>query len=352
MKGEKNMRALRLYGPGDIRLVEVPIPEIGEDEILLRTKAASVCGTDIRMWQNGYRGVDEEHPLTLGHEFAGVIERVGTKVPFYQPGMHIALQPNIGCGICDRCVAGNQHLCDDYKAFGINMDGAFAEYVRIPATAIAHGNLMVLAEHVPFDQASVAEPFSCVYNGFSKCFVKPGDYAMVVGAGPIGLMHAMLLKLAGATVMMNDLSDERLAICRDLLPGVLTYRGDDLKGYVMEQTRGRGLDVAITANPVPQVQSAMLDMMNYGGRINFFGGVPESKQPVPINTNLIHYKELYLTGSTRSSIAQFRKTLNFVEQNLISLAGIVTDRYPLADVLTAFDNAKAARGLKHTIVFD
>lgn len=346
------MLALRLYGPGDIRLVEVTVPVINEDEILLRIKASSVCGTDIRMWQNGYRGVDEDHPLTLGHEFAGVIEQVGAKVPFYQPGMHIALQPNIGCGICDRCVSGNQHLCDDYKAFGINMDGAFAEFVRIPADAIAHGNLMVLEDNVPFDQASVAEPFSCVYNGFSKCFVKPGDYAMVVGAGPIGLMHAMLLDLAGASVIMNDLSEERLVICRELVPGIVTYSGDDLKGFVMEQTRGKGLDVAITACPVPQVQSAMPGMMNYGGRVNFFGGVPEAKQPVPINTNLVHYKELYLTGSTRSSIAQFRKTLNLVEQNLISLAGIVTDRYALTDVLKAFENAKAAKGLKHTVVFD
>lgn len=345
------MLALRLFGPKDIRLAEVPIPEIRDDEILLKTRAASICGTDIRMWQNGYKNVDEEHPLTLGHEFAGVIAKVGTGVPFYQEGMSIAIQPNIGCGICDRCVSGNQHLCDEYKAFGINMDGAFAEYIRIPSTAISHGNLMVIPEHVSFEEASIAEPLSCVYNGFSKCFVKPGEYALVVGAGPIGLMHAILLKMAGASVMINDLSQERLAICQRILPGAVTYSGDDLPGFVLKQTNGQGLDVAITAAPVPQIQSAMLALMNYGGRINFFGGVPESKQPVPINTNLIHYKELYLTGSTRSSIMQFRKALSFVGQKLIDLSGIVTDRYTLDKAPEAFENSKNTRGLKHTIVF-
>ena len=110
--------------------------------------------------------------------------------------------------------------------------------------------------------------------------------------------------------------------------------------------------MAITACPVPQVQSAMLDLMNYGGRVNFFGGIPPAKQPVPIDTNLVHYKELYLTGSTRSSIMQFRKALSFVEQKLVDISGVVTHTYPLSQALEAFGNAKAALGLKHAILFD
>ncbi len=345
------MKALQLFGPGDLRLVDVPVPEIGPGEVLLKTRAASVCGTDIRMWQNGYKGVDATHPLTLGHEFAGVVEKVGAGVSFYRPGMPVALQPNVGCGICDRCVSGNQHLCDDYRAFGINMPGAFAEYVRIPADAVARGNMMALSGEVPFQVASIAEPLSCVYNGFSKCFVKPGEYALVVGAGPIGLMHAMMLHMAGASVAMNDVQPDRLDTCKAILPAIETYSGDDLKGFVQRWTRGRGLDVAITACPVPQVQSAMPEMMNYGGRVNFFGGIPPAKQPVPIDTNLVHYKELYLTGSTRSSISQFRKALSFVEQKLLDLSGVVTHTYPLNRAQEAFDNAKAAVGLKHAVVF-
>lgn len=346
------MLALRLYGPGDIRLEEVPVPEIKENEILLKTDAAAICGTDVRMWQNGQKGVDVEHPLILGHEFAGTIVKVGAEVPFYQVGMQVGMQPNIGCGICDRCVDGKFHLCDDYRAFGINMDGAFAEYVKIPADAVTRGNLMVLPEGVSPAEAAVTEPLSCAYNGFTKCFVKPGEYAMVVGAGPIGFCHAMLLHMAGVAVLMNDISKERLEDVKKRLPFVNTYCGDDLPGFVKEWTHGRGLDVAITACPVPSVQAAMLPLMNYGGRVNFFGGIPANKQPVALDTNQIHYHELYVTGSTRSSIAQFRKTLEFVSQGLLNVQEMITDRYELKDILSAFENARQAKGIKHVISFE
>ncbi|MBQ6840059.1 MAG: alcohol dehydrogenase catalytic domain-containing protein [Oscillospiraceae bacterium] len=345
------MLALRLYGPQDIRLEEVPVPQINDDEILLKTDSAAVCGTDVRMWQNGQTGVDAEHPLILGHEFAGTIVKVGKNVPFYKEGMQVAMQPNIGCGICDRCVDGKFHLCDEYRAFGINMDGAFAEYVKIPADAVTRGNLMVLPKGVSPAEAAVTEPLSCAYNGFTKCFVHPGEYAMVVGAGPIGFCHAMLLHMAGAAVLMNDISAERLEAVKKKLPFVETYCGDDLAGFVKKWTNGRGLDIAITACPVPAVQASVLPMMNYGGRVNYFGGIPAAKQPVAIDTNLIHYRELYVTGSTRSSISQFRKTLEFVSLGLLNVNEMITHRYQLKDVLTAFENARQAKGIKHVIEF-
>lgn len=345
------MLALRLYGPQDIRLETVSIPEINEHEILLKTDAAAVCGTDIRMWQNGQTGVDAQHPLILGHEFAGTIVQVGSAVPFYREGMQVAMQPNIGCGICDRCVDGKFHLCDNYQAFGINMDGAFAEYVKIPAEAVTRGNLMVLPQGVTPAEAAVTEPLSCAYNGFTKCFVQPGEYAMVVGAGPIGFCHAMLLHMAGASVLMNDLSAQRLADVKARLPFVETYCGDDLPGFVSTWTQGRGLDVAITACPVPSVQASVLPLMNYGGRVNFFGGIPAAKQPVAIDTNLIHYHELYVTGSTRSSIAQFRRTLEFVSQGLLDVNAMITNRYDLREILQAMENARQAKGIKHVITF-
>ena len=158
------------------------------------------------------------------------------------------MQPNIGCGICDRCVAGSFHLCDDYRAFGINMDGGFAEYVKIPAEAVMRGNLMPLPEGVTAEEAAITEPVACALNGFNKCFVKPGDYALIVGAGPIGYSHAVLLHMAGALVLMNDLSRERLELCKKNLPFIQVYHGNDLEGFVMEWTNGKGLDIAITAS--------------------------------------------------------------------------------------------------------
>ena len=348
------MLSLRLHGKNDIRVDEIEVPKISSEEVLVKVLAAAVCGTDIRMWQNSHASVDETgKPLVLGHEFSGEIVEVGSDVEFYKAGMKVALAPNIGCGICDRCVRGDFHLCDSYKAFGINMDGAFAQFVKVPKNALIRGNLMLLPEGVTPEEAALNEPLSCAYNGFTKCHVKPGEYAMVVGAGPIGIMHAQLLLMAGCSkVILNDLSEERLQETKKFLPNIITYSGNDLPGFIAGETNGQGLDAAIVACPVPQVQAAMLPLMNYGGRVNFFGGIPKDKQPVPIDTNIVHYKELYLTGSTRANIDQFRKTLVFVQNGLIDLKSMITRRVNIKDALDAFEYAKNADGLKNIITFE
>ncbi len=347
------MLAARLYGPMDLRLDEVKKPQINQDEILLKITSAAVCGTDIRMYKNGYAGVDAEHPRILGHEFGGVIEQVGSNVPFYKEGMNVALAPNIGCGTCDRCVNGDFHLCDDFQAFGVTMDGAFAEYVKVPANAIRQGNLSLVPEGVDSEEVALNEPLSCAYNGFLKCDIHSGDYVLIVGAGPIGIMHAMLAKMGGAAkVIMNDISKERLDECSAMIPGLITYHGSDLKGFIHGQTRGRGLDVAITACPVPEVQAAVIEMMGLWGRVNFFGGLPKSREIVPINTNLIHYKQLNVTGTTRANVVHFRKTLGFIADGLLDVKKMVTARFPLKDIGKAFEYAAQAKGFKNVITFD
>jgi L-iditol 2-dehydrogenase len=346
------MKCVRLYGPNDLRIESIPVPEIREDEVLLKTSAVAVCGSDIRMWKNGYAGVDGEHPLILGHEFSGIIEKVGGKVPFYQVGMKVSLQPNIGCGVCDRCVAGNFHLCNDYQAFGINMDGAMAEYVKIPASALLRGNLAALSQEASLEEAAVAEPMSCAYNGFLKMSAQTGEYAMVVGAGPIGISHSQLLHLAGCHVILCDLSAERLAECKRIMPYIQIVVSGEMKERVNEITKGRGLDIAIIACPAPSMQAAVLELMNYGGRVNYFGGIPQKSQPVAIDTNLIHYRELFITGSTRSSISQYRKTLEMLTEGQLDAKSIITHRYPIDEALTAFQNAAASVGLKHILVFE
>ncbi|MDE6964532.1 MAG: alcohol dehydrogenase catalytic domain-containing protein, partial [Lachnospiraceae bacterium] len=171
------MKALQFYGKNDYALKEVPVPEIDENGILLKVKAAAVCGSDLRMIQNGYKDVSRENPRIYGHEIAGIIEKTGKNVKNYRPGMTVAIAPNMGCGVCDACVSGNTHLCRDYQAFGINRDGGFAEYVAIPKEAVVQGNIVPVAigEHMTFEKAAVLEPLSCVYNGFEQVGIKPCD---------------------------------------------------------------------------------------------------------------------------------------------------------------------------------
>ena len=343
------MLAARLYGPGDLRLDEIDVPDINENEVLLKVKSAAVCGTDIRMYKNGYTGIDAEHPRTLCHEFSGVVEKTGKSVEGFSEGMRVSVAPNIGCGICNRCVRGDFHLCNKFQAFGINMDGAFAEYVKVPEKAVRQGNLMQMGDNISFDECAINEALSCAYNGFLKCDIHPGDSVLVVGAGPIGIMHAKLARMAGAgKVFMNDLSAERLQVVREMDPGIQTYHGDDLKSFVYDNTE-EGLDVCITACPSPEVQKATLGLMDYGGRINFFGGLPKPKENVSINTNLIHYKQLVVTGSTRANIDHFRKTMQFIDDGILEVGSLVTATFKLSEIHKAFEMAEKASGLKNVI---
>lgn len=346
------MLAARMYGKMDIRLEEIPIPEIGTGEILLRVKAAAICGTDVRMYRNGAKGIDENHPLIIGHELSGVIEKAGTGVYGYREGQRVAVAPNMGCGVCDTCVRGDGHLCNGYQALGINLDGGFAEYMRIPEQAVRGGNVTLLENNVSFQEAAINEALSCVYNGFEHCNIRPGDTVLVVGAGPIGLMHGMMAVMAGAgMVIFSDLSQERLEECRRINPAFQVVR-DHVEEYIEEKTKGRGVDVCITACPSGAAQSMALRVAAVGGRVLFFGGVPSDKQEVVLNTNLIHYKQLLVTGTTRASLEQYRRTLQFISTGVLDVKQLITSEISLHDFHKGMELAASASGLKNVIIME
>lgn len=343
------MKAAFLYGKEKLTLMEVPVPEIGDDEVLVRVKSAAICGTDVRMYKNGAPGVSEENPLIIGHEMAGIIEKAGKDVTHYKEGMRVAVAPNMGCGICDDCIRGNSHMCSGYRALGINLNGGFAEYVRIPAAAVRAGNMVEMKGKISFEEAAITEALSCVYNGSSQCRIRPGDTVLVIGAGPIGIMHAMMAKMSGAgKVMVNDISAARLEECRRIDSSFLTIRNDP-KETVMKETAHKGADVVITACPVPSAQQQALELAANYGRICFFGGLPEEKKRVELNTNLIHYKQLAVTGTTRASLFQFKQALGFVEAGLLDVDKLITRRFMLDEIQEGFNCACAADGLKNVI---
>ena len=345
------MKALRLYGVEHLELVDVPKPQITADEVLIKVRAASICGTDVRMWKNGAANATEEHPLTLGHEFAGDIAEVGSNVTDYQVGQKVSVAPNIGCGKCDHCVSGNTHLCNDMQAFGVTMDGGFAEYVRVPKNAILQGNISLLGPQISYQEAALVEPLSCVYNGQRRLGVRPGDDVLLIGLGPIGIMHIMVAKLLGAgKIFVNDLSEERLEQAQKMFPDVLPIKGDVMTG--LHEYGVKGVDICIIAAPAPSAQAASLEYMNMNGRLLFFGGLPDSRKIVPINTNLIHYRQLKIQGCSKQSISEYRKCAKLVDDGRIPVSMIMSDSYRLEDYAAAFANAAAAKGLKHVFTFD
>jgi len=345
------MKAALLFAKDDLRVQDIPRPRIGAGEVLLRTASASICGTDIRMLKHGHAFATPEHPLVIGHEMSGIIAEIGDGVTGLHVGQRVCVAPNYNPNPSRLVTMGEGHLDNGYRALGIHEHGAFAEYVRIPRDAVIQGNVFAIPDQLSFAAAALIEPLSCVYNAFEKARPGPGDRVLVIGAGPIGLMHAKLAKTAGAgQVIVNDVNADRLAITREIDSAFLTILGDpgeELKTL----TDGQGADVVITACPVASMQTRAIELAAVNGRVVFFGGLPKGNSVVPLDTNIIHYKQLLVTGTTRQSLRHFQKTLDLVSARVINVDDLITSTHTIDEAREAITQATAARGLKTRIVF-
>ncbi|MDF2614396.1 MAG: gutB 5 [Clostridia bacterium] len=347
------MKAAYYLGPSTIEVEEADIPKINEEEILIKVKACAICGTDLRIYKSGHFKIPSHTKRVLGHEIAGEIIGIGAKVKGYSIGMRVATPPNIGCGTCNSCRQGFNQLCPDYEAFGISLDGGFQEYMKVPAYAIKAGNVIEIPDHLSFEEAVVTEPLSCCYNSYKALKTVPGDTVLVIGAGPIGALHVMINKLAGATkIIAADLSDERLNEIKELGADiVINSAKENLREAVIKETHDMGADVIITACSVPELQYEALEMAAVHGRINYFGGLPKGKENVTLNTNLIHYKELTVLGTTGSSILDYYKSMQIIASGKINAKALISNKFRIEEIDKAFECAAAGKGMKTIIVF-
>lgn len=334
------------------RIEDIPVPECGSEEILLRVKAASICGTDVKIIRNGHRKLKEGQKIVLGHEFVGVIVKTGRNVSGYSEGQRVGLAPNAGCGLCQACISGMANYCPEYTAFGIDMDGGHAEYVRIPAKFIRQGNVNILPETLSDPVGSVLEPFSCVVNGARKSQIVLGDTVVIFGAGPIGMMHLMLVNLLGAAkIIMVDINAERLQKALDAGAGhAIDSTKEDVKKSIMALTSGRGADVIITACPVREVQEMATDLLAPFGRLSIFGGLPAGSSKIQFDSNAVHYRNLVVTGTTGGSVDDYRRGMQLAVNGKVDLASIVSDSFPIGEMEAAYLKAQDAPSGKVVIL--
>ncbi len=344
----ENMQAAIYYGPGDIRVQERPMPGIGPEEALLRVRAATICGTDLRIFQSGHQKIPAGQSRILGHELAGEIAAVGERVKSLRPGDRVALAPNIGCGVCDQCVQGHNNYCPTYEAFGISLDGAFAEYMLIPGRAIRQGNVVAIPDHLSYEQAALNEPLSCCYHGSLACHIAPGEVVVVIGAGPIGIFHEQLARLSGARlVVMCETSPERLdAALRFGADLGINPLEEDAPAVVRQHTNGQGADVVIVAASSGAAQEMALQMLAYKGRVNLFGGLPAGDKGITFPSNLVHYRQLTVTGTTGSSTYEYRRSLALLAAGRLRVADLISARYGLAQVHQGLEVARSGKALK------
>lgn len=345
----EGMKAAFFYGERkDIRLKKVDIPKINEDEVLIKVRACGICGSDARSYFNG---THERYniPIILGHEIAGEISQIGKNVDGFKVGERVTVAPIYGCGKCSFCVSGEENLCERVVVFGCNFDGAYAQYMRIPAQGIKRGVLVKIPENLSDGEATLIEPFSCCLHGILRANVRPGDTVVVIGAGPIGLAHLTLLKILGSgRVIVNDIVNLRLERAKKFGADVtINSKESNLTLKVRELTKGKGADSVIVAAPSKEAIEDGLKVVRRGGRVVLFGGCPANSL-IQIDPNLIHYSEITVTGSIDSIIDDFRRTVQLISR--VNLKPFVTHQFFLEEVHQAMQVVKDKKGLKVILV--
>lgn len=344
------MKVVRFHAPGDVRIESAPEPQPGEGEVLLRVRACSTCGTDVKISKFGHHHIVP--PRVMGHEIAGEIVQVGSGVSAWQPGDRVQVIAAIPCGQCEECRRGRMTVCPNQESMGYHYDGGFAELMVVPAKVLAVGGLNRIPEGLSFAEASVAEPLACVLNGQRLARVGEGDDVVVMGSGPIGCLHVRLARARGAArVFLVDINAERLAHAASLVNPDATVSASD--GDVVEAigklTDGRGADVVITAAASGRAQEQAISMAARQGRISFFGGLPKDDPIIACDSNLVHYRELTIVGANGSSPAHNAQALSLIASGEVPVADLITHRLSLDETLDAFGIVARGDAIKVTI---
>ncbi len=352
------MKAAVYEGKERVIVQEVADPMLNEGEVLLAVDACSICGTDLRTYRHGDLKINP--PRILGHEFCGhVVESRATEGRYadgtpIQIGDRVVMYIVILAGTDRYTEMGRENLSGKRTTMSYHHDGAFAPFVRIPANAVAQGNLFKVASDIPSDQMSLAEPLGCVMNAHSRLGIGLKDTVTIIGAGPIGIMHALLSRAQGAQkVFVIDTNEERLKMAQDFdLDGAILSTSDGAhRERIAKLTNGNGSDVIIVAVSAGAAQNDALEIAAKAGRVNFFAGLPKSSPVAPLNVNHIHYKELSISGSYSEKKSDFQAAYALLHSGRFPASKIVTHRLPLDRIQDGFHLMETGESLKVCITF-
>ena len=340
------MKAAVFYGPGDLRVADVPRPGIGDSELLLQIGACALCGSDLRTFRHGARNIHK--PVVLGHELSGTIVEVGASVEGYRPGHRVAVAPAIPCGDCASCRSGVQTMCERLRSIGYEFDGGLAEFMVVPASAVKAGCVNPLPDAVAFPEAAIAEPLACAINAQELLGVGEGDTVVVIGAGPVGCLHAGLARIRGAAlIVLVDLRPERLGMARTFGADIAVDAShEDVRARVLEATGGRGASVVIVAAPSNRAQEEAVFLAAPRGRINFFGGLPKTNPVISLEANVVHYRELTIVGSYGSRPDHNRQALELVARGALPIGSLIGLEVPLDRVMEGLLAVEAGKVMK------
>lgn len=332
----QTMVAAVLYGREDVRIEHVPVPHAERGELIVRVSAALTCGTDLKVFRRGYHAKMIQPPALFGHEVAGVVAEVGEGVVNFAIGDRVVPINSAPCGKCYFCKRSQENLCDDL----LFNNGAYAEYIRIPARIVARNTLRV-PNHVPLEHAALAEPLACALHGLEDSNPHPGDIVAVIGGGPLGLMILHVAALAGCRVIAVVKHDVQVEAARALGAAHVIQiangmSSEDIVNVVRELTpASRGVDIAIEAVALPETWEQAVEMVRNGGVVNFFGG-PETGTKVQFDTNRLHYGDLTLKATFHHTPEICRRAFALIAGGKFQADRFITGHASLSELNHAF----------------
>ena len=338
MRGK--MKAAVFVNEGDLQVLSVDIPQIVEStDVLIKVEGCSICGSDVSVVS-----VPRKHPATyntiIGHEYMGTVVEIGSEVTEYKVGDRVIVEPNIVCGKCDMCKIGKLNMCKNMKLVGFHYNGGMAEYSVMPEKQLHR-----MDQSLPMEKAVLAEPLACITNSLNRFNVLPGDYCVILGAGPIGMMYIEVMKAAGAgKIIVSECMELRKEMARKLGAIVIDPRETDIGKFVAEKTGGQYADIVIDC-----VGGLMNDAMSccaVGGKIILFG-LNMTKENTILPFDLSH-KEITTIGSY-VVLNTFPRAIRMIEDQVVRFDNVVTHVFPLDRIHEGFDVIKNGEAIKVVI---
>lgn len=330
------MKAAVYHGKHDLRVEEVPVRELKDNEVMIQVKYCGVCGTDIHIF-NGDGGSYEVHPpLIPGHEFSGVVAKVGAKVTAVKVGDRVSGDPNDMCGECYFCKNKMQHFCTNNIGVGTTVDGGFAEYV-----ILREKQVYKFADDLSFMEAAMAEPISCCLNGIDLCNIKSGSTVLVIGGGPIGMIMLQLAKYAGAAklIMSEPVEEKRKQALELGATKVINPLEEDVQAALAEYCAN--VDVVIECVGNIHTQEDAVKLAGKGATVMFFG-LASPEESFPLKPDVVFKKELKITSSFINPYT-FERAISILESKRLDLESLITNVVPLDDIADVFTKPEYRR---------
>jgi 2-desacetyl-2-hydroxyethyl bacteriochlorophyllide A dehydrogenase len=319
------MKAAIVEKPGTLTVKDVPIPGVGDNEVLIHVQSSGICGTDIHIFRGEYLGT---YPVIPGHEFAGIVEKVGGKVTRFKIGDHVAVEPNIACDNCPACLGNRQNFCENWNGVGVTLPGGMAEYTAVPEKAVfSIGEL-------PFKAGAFVEPLSCVLHGVERAGFRLADKVLIIGAGPIGILLSQTIQLQGCSeITQVDKNEARLELARRC--------GAAKTAASLDGIQPESFDVVVDATGFPPLMEKTVSYVRNGGKILLFG-VPPNGATLTLPAFLIFRKGLTILSSY-TSVRNSIQAVRLLSSGKIDVKPLVSHELPLNELQRGIELVEKGR---------